>query len=91
MWAMRWRTSSREVVTAWPMMLEWNCSRLVMMVPSVAVPTAPPRLRSMLNRPDALAASLGAMPSIAIAVSGVMTMACPTARTMFGRKNWSPE
>ena len=37
--------SSRPSVTDWPMMLEWNCSRLVITVASTAVPIAPPRLR----------------------------------------------
>ena len=72
------------------MMLEWNCSRLVRIVPSVAVPTAPPRLRSMLVRPEAAAASVGAMPAVVMAVIGVRTSAWPMARTMFGIQNWSP-
>src|SRR6266436_182833 len=45
-------------------MLEWNCSRLVMIVSSDAVPMAPPRLRSVLKRPEAFAASFGAMSSV---------------------------
>ena len=66
------------------MMFEWNCSRLVSTVASVAVPTAPPRLRSMFDRPEAAPASLGAMPAVVIAVIGVSTSAWPMARTMFG-------
>src|SRR4029453_3800867 len=54
---MRVRTSSRPSVTDWPMMLEWNCSRLVITVASTAVPIAPPRLRNMLLMPEAAAAS----------------------------------
>src|SRR3954471_2593114 len=71
------------------MMLEWNCSRLVSTVASVAVPTAPPRLRSMFDRPEAAPASFGAMPAVVMALIGVRTSACPTARTTLGRKNWS--
>ena len=89
--AIRLRTSSRPSVTDWPMMLEWNCSRLVMTVASTAVPIAPPRLRSMLLMPDAAAASCGAMSPVVSEVSGVSTMACPMARTTLGMKSWSPE
>ena len=66
------------------MTLEWNCSRLVAMVASKAMPKAPPRLRIMLNTPDAAPDSCRAMPAMAMLVSGVSTTACPTARTMFG-------
>ena len=63
---------------------------LGLMVPSEAVPTAPPRLRSMLVRPEAAAASAGAMPAVVMAVIGVRTSAWPMARTIFGIQNWSP-
>ena len=72
------------------MMFEWNCSRLVSTVASVAVPTAPPRLRNMLDRPEAAPASLGAMPAVVIVLIGVSTSAWPMARTMFGIQSWSP-
>ena len=66
------------------MMKEWYCSRLVKNVSSAAVPIAPPRLRSMLNRPDALPASIGVMPTMAMADSGVITSAWPNARVTSG-------
>ena len=44
-----------------------------------------------LNRVPLVSILVLVLASLAIAVSGVMTMACPTARTIFGRKNWSPE
>ena len=88
--AIRLRTSSRPSVTDWPMMLEWNCSRLVITVASTAVPIAPPRLRSMLLMPEAAAASCGAISPVVTEVSGVSTMAWPMARTMFGIQSWSP-
>ena len=69
------------------MMLEWNCSRLISIVASVAVPTAPPRLRSMFDRPEAAPASLGAMPAVVIALTGVMMSAWPIARTILGMQN----
>ena len=72
------------------MILEWNCSRLVMMVCSVAMPIAPPRLRSHVEQAGGEPAFSGSMPALAIADSGVMTSAWPTARTMFGQKSWSP-
>ena len=71
--AIRWRTSSRKSVTDWPMMLEWNCSRLVMHGRERRVPTAPPRLRSMLNRPEADAGlARTRCRRVATTVSGVM-------------------
>ena len=73
------------------MMLEWNCSRLVTMVASTAVPIAPPRLRIMLVMPEAAAASCGATLPSETALSGVSISAWPMARTMLGMKNWSPE
>ena len=44
----------------------------------------------MFERPDAAAASLGAMPEVVMRVIGVSTSAWPMARTMLGTKNWSP-
>lgn len=44
-------------------------SRLVTKASNVDVPIAPPRLRSMLKGPDALQASAGEMPTVAIAAS----------------------
>ena len=35
------------------MMLEWNCSRFIRMVPNDAVPTPPPKLLSILVSPEA--------------------------------------
>ena len=72
------------------MMLEWNCSRLVTKVSSTAMPTEPPRLRIMLNIADAEPAFSRSMPPVASEESGVSTSACPTARTRFGTKSWSP-
>jgi hypothetical protein len=72
------------------MMLEWNCSRLVMMVASTAVPTAPPRLRNMLLMPEAAAASCGAISLVITEVRGASTMAWPIARTILGIQSWSP-
>ena len=62
-----------------------------MMVASVAVPTAPPRLRSMLNTPEAAPTcpSERCLPW-RCAASGAITRAWPMARTMFGMNNWSP-
>jgi hypothetical protein len=72
------------------MMFEWNCSRLVSTVARIAVPIAPPRLRSMFERPEAAPASAGAMPAVVMALIGVRTSAWPMARVMFGISNWSP-
>src|SRR5262245_238867 len=72
------------------MMREWNCSGLVNTVASVAVPTAPPRLRNIFDRPEAAPASLGAIPAVVIALIGVGTRAWPSARTIFEIQNWSP-
>src|SRR4029077_1358185 len=52
------------------MMLEGKCSRLVTMVASRAVPTAPPRLRIMLEMPEAAAASGDATLPSEIALRG---------------------
>lgn len=62
------------------MIADGNCSRLVKKVATAAVPIAPPRLRIMLKSPDATPASLGAIPTIAIAEIGVITIATPSAR-----------
>ena len=73
--ASRLRVADSTSDTDGVMMAEWNCSRLVKNVSIAAVPIAPPRLRIMLNRPDAPPASCGVIPSIAIAESGVITIA----------------
>ena len=51
---------------------------------------APPRLRIMLEMPEAAAASCGATLPSEIALSGASIRAWPTARTMLGTKSWSP-
>jgi hypothetical protein len=71
-------------------MFEWDCSRLVSTVARVAVPTAPPRLRSMLESPEAAPASPGLMPAVVMALIGVSMRAWPTVRTIFGISSWSP-
>ncbi len=66
------------------MMFEWNCSRLVTMVASTAVPMAPPRLRIMLEMPDAAAASCGATLPRETLLKGASVSAWPMARTILG-------
>ena len=73
--ASRLRVAGSSSETSGVMMAEWNCSRLVKNVSIAAVPIAPPRLRIMLKSPEAPPASWGAIPSIAIAESGVITIA----------------
>jgi hypothetical protein len=51
------------------------------------VPMAPPRLRIVLNRPEAAPASLCATPTNAMAEIGVMTIAWPSARVTLGQKS----
>ena len=55
----------------------------------VAMPMAPPRLRVMLNRPEAEPAFSASMPALATTDSGVITSAWPIARTMLAQNSWS--
>ena len=86
---MRWRVASLNSETEFIRMLEWNCSRLVIRVCRVAMPIAPPRLRVMLNRPEAEPAFSASMPALATTDSGVITSAWPIARTMLAQNSWS--
>ena len=53
----------------------------------MAMPTAPPRLRIMLNSAEAEPAFSASMPAVATAESGANTSAWPMARTMLGQNS----
>jgi hypothetical protein len=60
---------------------------LVKHVSIAAVPIAPPKLRILLEKPEAAPASAGVIPSMAIAEIGVMTIAWPSALTTSGQNS----
>ena len=61
---------------------EWNFSRKLIIVPRIAIPTEPPKLRSMLNNPDAEPTSEGATRPVVIEDKGIIKSGCPIARTI---------
>src|SRR5216683_8243348 len=69
---------------------KWKLVLVLRIAPHTAMPTAPPRLRIMLNRPLAYLRRSGARLPRPRLTAGATAKTCGKPRKICGRRSWSP-